>query len=711
MSEKLERLGNYILLEKINAGGMAEVYLSKSIGANGVNKFLAIKRILPQFADNRDFLEMFKEEAKIAVNLSHNNVVSIIDFKASKNQLYLVMEYLQGQNLRQVLQQKKKKGLSLSLDFIIYLIREVAAGLDYAHRCVDKGTGKPLNIIHRDMSPQNVMISYDGEVKIVDFGIAKAEAAGESTRVGTLKGKFSYMSPEQAEGLVIDQGSDIFSLGIILWELIADDRLFIANNEMNILKRIKECDVPDLRRVNPTVPAELERIVKKALMKDKTQRYQTAADLQKDLTRFLNKEYPDFTPSDFSTFMKFLFENEYLLAQERLVNYAKLDFGSLGELSEINETTQLSRSVVLKAPVNASSGMPQGGHQQGTGVRPPAPPNITDGPTTIDSNKNENENKIRVLDDNEAVVASPQYQKEAPKEEPQLLNLPETVGQTTLTGLSNTTGLKKGSASKHRKVMSSHSQVGTTSGVTTSGIRYRAPSSAPLSEPVKAFLSLIIVFSVCFGLFSLAPKKVKVQLTEKARAIYLYANKKYFHLTPENIPVEIPLDGKPPEGGVNFASKLTMNILVKSNPGRAKIFVNGIDQGFTTPATIEVPANKPFSLTLLADGYHQYTTRVTATKNGQEVSAELSQIKFGYVNINVINSGIDTIISVNGVELQDRPPISKYPVPSGQPVTIRALHPFSGTSAETVITVGADEKKTVDLILTIPSRPKEDGKK
>lgn len=702
MSEKLERLGNYILLEKINAGGMAEVYLSKSIGANGVNKFLAIKRILPQFADNREFLEMFKEEAKIAVNLSHNNVVSIIDFKASKNQLYLVMEYLQGQNLRQVLQQKKKKGLSLSLDYIVYLIREVSAGLDYAHRCVDKATGKPLNIIHRDMSPQNIMISYDGEIKIVDFGIAKAEATGESTRIGTLKGKFSYMSPEQAEGLVIDQGSDIFSLGIILWELIADDRLFIANNEMNILKRIKECDVPDLRRVNPSVPVELERIVKKTLLKDKTQRYQSSADLQKDLTRFLNKEYPDFTPSDFSTFMKFLFENEYLLAQERIVNYAKLDFGSLGELSEVNDTTNITSSMILKAPPS-----PPPPHGHSTNIKPPAPP---PDPATIAHGEGRKARQAKEVDDEFESSAQINRQNNVEnKEEENLLNLPEMPGQTTLTGLTNATGLKK---SRAKNVASPNSYSGTRSGVTGSGIRYKAPASPPIHELAKAFFSFLIVLSVCVGAYFFAPKKIKTQISDRFQAIATYAQSKMNNWSGETPPTNYtPRTNVPLDGETSFASNTTVTILIKSNPGRARIFINGIDQDYTTPATVPVPLNKPFSLTLLADGYHQYTTRVTATKNGQEVSADLAQIKFGYININVINAGVDTLITINGVELKDRPPIMKYPVPSGQPIIIKALHPFSGTSAETSVMVGADEKKTIDLILTVPGKTKNEGRR
>lgn len=679
MSENFERLGNYMLLEKLNAGGMAEVYLSKSIGASGVNKFLAIKRILPQFSDNREFIEMFKDEAKIAVNLAHNNVVSIIDFKASRNQLYLVMEYVQGQNLRQILQQKKKKGLSLSLDYIVYLIREVAAGLDYAHRCVDKATGKPLNIIHRDMSPQNIMISYDGEVKIVDFGIAKTEAAGENTRVGTLKGKFSYMSPEQAEGLVIDQVSDIFSLGIILWELIADDRLFIANNEMNILKRIKECDIPDLRRVNPSVPAELERIVKKTLYKDKTLRYQTSADLQKDLTRFLNKEFPDFTPNDFSTFMKFLFESEYLLAQERIVNYSKLDFGSL----EYNEPTQLTQSMIFKSP----TAFPP----------PPEPPKgLVTPPLSPPAQSQQNAPEPR--EDHQEEVIN------------QKLQLPDSPGQATLTGLSYTTGLKRENTYSHNqriRPISPNSQFATRSGITRAGIRYKAPTKAPVSEGVKAFISFIIVALICYSLYFLSPKKVKLKFHEKLTSIQKLFMDKVFPVPGANKTVNISDQENPRKGpGAESTSNsstlppLTFNILIKSNPGRAKIIVDDKDIGMVTPASIPLAANKTVNLTLLADGFLPYTSRFTPVKDDQIVAAELSPIKFGYLNINIINSGVETIIYIDDVEIKEKQPITKYPIPSGRPVRIRAIHPFAGTSAETVVTIGNDEKKTIDLILS-----------
>ena len=324
MSQPVEKFGKYILLERLAAGGMAEVYLSKSTGAVGVNKFVAIKRILPQFSDHQEFIEMFKEEAKIAVNLNHGNVVSIYDFGIEKSQFYLVMEYVEGRNLRQILNELKKLNTQFTVEQIIYLMKEVAAGLDHAHRCIDGTTGKPLNIVHRDMSPQNIMVSFEGEVKIIDFGIAKAETQLEATKAGTLKGKYGYMSPEQADGQTIDPRTDIFSIGIVLWELLANDRLFTSNSEAAILRKIRECQIPSIRKINPSVPPELERIVHKALAKDRSLRYQTAAALHRDLNRFLNTQYPDFSPHDFSVFMKNSFSSVFLEQRKKLVEFSKV---------------------------------------------------------------------------------------------------------------------------------------------------------------------------------------------------------------------------------------------------------------------------------------------------------------------------------------------------------------------------------------------------
>lgn len=349
MKNNFETFGNYILLEKLAAGGMAEVYLAKKIAASGVQKFVAIKRILQQYSDSQEFIAMFKDEAKIAINLSHSNVVSIYDFGVESSQFYLVMEFVEGRNLRQVLNRMKRTEAQFSIGQVVHIIKQVAAGLDHAHRCIDPTTGQPLNIIHRDMSPQNVMLGFEGDSKIVDFGIAKAAHQIEATRAGTLKGKFGYMSPEQVEGQSVDLRTDIFALGIMTWEMLANQRLFLANNEINTLRKIRECEIPSLRKINPNIPSELDQIVQKALEKDKIERYQTAAELRRDLQGFLSRFDPDFSVQDLSQFVKGLFSEEIVQIRKKQIIYAQVTADrDLGEPTQIvNQSTQVTDDVSL----------------------------------------------------------------------------------------------------------------------------------------------------------------------------------------------------------------------------------------------------------------------------------------------------------------------------------------------------------------------------
>lgn len=325
MSGSYEQFGKYILLEKMNSGGMAEVFLARGSQAGGnIVKFVAVKRILPHFSDKKEFIEMFKNEAKVAVNLTHNNIVSIYEFGVEAGQFFIVMDYVNGRNIRQILGKLSAEKSRFRTDQIVYICREVAAGLDHAHRCIDGTTGKPLNITHRDISPQNVMINFEGEIKVIDFGIAKAETEMEQTKTGTLKGKFGYMSPEQIIDGTVDPRSDIFSLGVMMWELFSNKRLFSGNSEMDVLQKIKDCKIPKLTLLNSEIHPELERICMKALSKDPNMRYQNCAALQKDLNKFLNFHYPEFSSQDFSIFVKSLFTDDLLAFNNKLVEYAKI---------------------------------------------------------------------------------------------------------------------------------------------------------------------------------------------------------------------------------------------------------------------------------------------------------------------------------------------------------------------------------------------------
>ncbi len=280
-----ESFGKYELLERIGVGGMAEVFLAKSFGAEGIEKILVIKRILPEYTANAKFVDMFVSEAKIAMDLNHPNVVQIYDFGKVDDQYYLAMEFIDGIDLALFISGHYKLGREISIGNAVYIISEVAKGMHYAHERKNS-FDEPLKIVHRDISPQNILISPDGGVKIVDFGIAKATSVNDDAP-NVVRGKFSYMSPEQASGKSVDHRSDIFSLGTILFELICRRPLFKHTNKEETMSLVKSAFVPDLLDLNPNLPDELVELVYKSLAKNPDDRFATSREIQVALTRIL----------------------------------------------------------------------------------------------------------------------------------------------------------------------------------------------------------------------------------------------------------------------------------------------------------------------------------------------------------------------------------------------------------------------------------------
>ncbi|MEI6092619.1 MAG: serine/threonine-protein kinase, partial [bacterium] len=316
--DELGRFGDYYLIDKIAIGGMAEIWRAKTIGLEGFERNVAIKCILPSYTQNPEFNSMFIDEARIASTLTHSNIVRITNFGVIENKYYHEMEFVDGRNLRQIFQKCKEEHVSFPIDSACYIISEVCKGLHYSHTKHDSVTNEPLNIIHRDISPQNMMISFEGEVKIIDWGIAKAKGKIEETRAGVLKGKFGYMSPEQAEGEELDLRTDIFSVGIVLYESVTGERLFIADSEINTLKKIKEGVIPLPSRVNPDVDKELEAIILKALARPRIERYQTCYDLYDDLVKYLHKKFPAYNSLKLSKFIKEIFSSEIIADRKRV---------------------------------------------------------------------------------------------------------------------------------------------------------------------------------------------------------------------------------------------------------------------------------------------------------------------------------------------------------------------------------------------------------
>ena len=341
-----KKFGKYTIIKKLASGGMADILLASDLSPTGFGRFVVIKRALSKFSENEEFKDMFKNEGKVACNLKHRNITPIYEFGIEKNQFFLSMEYISGKNLREFIKKSQGYKNSISISNTVHITKEVASGLNYAHNAIDSNTGQPLNLIHRDISPQNIMLSFDGEIKLIDFGIAKI-ADTNLTRAGHLKGKFSYMSPEQAHGDVLDERTDIFCLGIILWELLTNKRLFASKNELTSLKKVKNCDIPDVQKINPKVPTELNTIVKKALSKNKNSRYKTAAKLEQDLSIFLNKNYPEYSHYDFISLMKTTCRKEIMEERENLKTYSS-EFKKY--LNTLNIEESLKTQIDLNIP-------------------------------------------------------------------------------------------------------------------------------------------------------------------------------------------------------------------------------------------------------------------------------------------------------------------------------------------------------------------------
>lgn len=320
MGDVLKKFGRYFLLDQVAQGGMAEIYRARLATLEGAGRLIVIKRIQAGYGENVEFLNMFRSEIKVTMGFSHPNIVQLYDFGEEGGKPYIAMEFVDGKNLRQFISRFQELRQPFPVEMVSHVIEQAACGLHYAHSFKDKISGQPLNVVHRDISPQNILISYEGSVKVIDFGIAKATTNSEATRAGVIKGKPSYLSPEQISGESLDGRSDIFSLGIVLWELLCGKKLFAGENDLAVLKLIEACNthIKPPSSVNPKVPRDLDYIVLKALAKNTDKRFQTAEEFQRALHRFLYEHFSGFNPSDLGYLSKDLFKNEIVEDRKKI---------------------------------------------------------------------------------------------------------------------------------------------------------------------------------------------------------------------------------------------------------------------------------------------------------------------------------------------------------------------------------------------------------
>lgn len=324
MAFQPEPFGKYYLIDKIAVGGMAEIFRAKQFGPGGFEKVLVIKRILAHLGEDDEFIQMFRDEAMICSTLTHSNIIHVYDFGKVRNNYFIAMEYCEGRDLKTVMKKCQEIGRPFPIEYAIYTIHEICKGLDYAHRKRDSND-QDLNILHRDISPSNIMISYDeGKIKLADFGIAKAENTSYKTKAGVLKGKFEYMSPEQASGYPADRRSDIFAIGVTFYELLTRRRLFKTDSDLKTLELIRNPIIPPPSHLNSHVTEELDRIVMKALARRPEDRYQEAAHLEQDLRDYMRTSTPPTSPDQIALslgmFMREIFDREIMLERERMAS-------------------------------------------------------------------------------------------------------------------------------------------------------------------------------------------------------------------------------------------------------------------------------------------------------------------------------------------------------------------------------------------------------
>lgn len=585
--------GDYFLLEKLNTGGMAEVFKAKTFGAEGFERIVAVKKILPSIAEDKEFISMFVNEAKLAVQLTHANIAQINDLGCINGDYYIAMEYVPGHDLRVIFDRCVRLDKKLDIGCVCYIISKVCEGLDYAHN-KRNANGEPMNIIHRDISPQNIMIGYDGEVKLIDFGIAKATNQSNATQVGILKGKFSYMSPEQVSGKTnIDRRSDIFALGIVLFEMLTLKRLFLGASDFETLEKIRKVEVSPPTLYNSAIPDELEDIVMKALEKDVANRFQSAQELQEALQRFMFHRNIYYTANNLSQFTHEMFAQEIALEQKKTEFYKELTRDVLMQSQKSDqedETSFYEKSSVPKTTgaaydaVSAQSAPKQAIYAELDDFEPPK------GDDIVYSAKNNNGNAVSPEKKSDPHSAKPEKQPDsismliaapipagaAPKPRKSMIAQPAATPSVA------PSPEKKG----HETIM-------------TSSVRKRDSRSTFI--PIAIVLVLIIIGLVIWGILNPKdPHDGKIQ----------------FVVTPNDLTVSIEIDAQPGQD----------------------VLTNGpieVDSLSTTKET---------QFRLSAEGYEADSRKIQAKKEGDVVYVDLKPLNTASATILVEQSSADVWI-------------------------------------------------------------------
>ncbi|MFY7991800.1 MAG: serine/threonine protein kinase [Bacteriovoracaceae bacterium] len=650
MSEKkFERFGKYLILDHLVDGGMAKICRSRYLG-DQANKIVAIKMVQPQFSNDASFVKMFQDELNITFGMLHPNVMQVYDYGKTNGQLYTAMEYIHGANLKQYLDRLKERKVVFPVEITTFIISQVCQGLYYAHTFTDKLTGKPFNIIHRDISPHNIMLTYDGAVKVIDFGIAKADTNSEATQAGTIKGKLSYLAPEYLEGLDLDQRYDIFAVGITMWEMLCSRKLFQAANDLAVLKQIQTCKITPPSQVNPNVPKELDAIVMKALAKDRSARYENMDQFNRALVKFLYSQYPDFNSSDLAFFAKELFGEEIQKDGAKFVDYGSIDITPYIEdmKREESKTGKIARKDVKEAI------------------------------------QKDQVQKMQVLELSMEDVTGIELATSAL----------EATAQKKVAARATSSGPKpaKSIANKTGSVSVSRRDVKDRSGSSRVTSKRDLKNTKQESSSSSGSIIILIIAASLTGFAYLQPDFVE-EMTglnlyhmihgEPSRQVSSVGQAKPERV--ENAPQGTPKEkvGRIILSGVDMTMDVTIN-------GQKKDYIG---------SSIEVPLNREMTVTIKKQGYASFVKRVITTPEQSSVVVEvpaLDRARIGLLTTSLnYSAGSKLVFEVDGEMLEKQMPFSDLQIPEGS-YSAKVVNPILGTEKKVEFRIEENKKQFLD---------------
>ncbi|MBY0516847.1 MAG: serine/threonine protein kinase [Bacteriovoracaceae bacterium] len=636
--KKFERFGKYLILDHLVDGGMAKICRARFLGEQS-NKVVAIKMVQPQFSKDPNFVRMFQDELSVCFGLLHPNIAQTYDYGKVNEQLYTAMEYVDGANLKQFLDRLKEKNFVFPVEISVYIISQVCQGLHYAHTFTEKLSGQPLNIVHRDISPHNVMLTYDGAVKVIDFGIAKSNSNSEATQAGTIKGKLSYLAPEYLEGLELDARYDEFAVGITLWEMLCSRKMFTAANDLAVLKQIQACKIAPPSSINPNVPKELDAIVMKALSKDRSQRYEDMDKFNRALVKFLYSQYPDFNPSDLSYFAKELFKDEIKRDKEKFVEYGKIDVQPY--IDDLNKDQNGKPAAPAAFPMPNASGGEQLVRQERIEI-------------DLDEPSSSNEEGSATI---ELATSSPQ---------------------------TSTRKVARASLSKEKaKTSTSIKMSKRTDKTSTSSNKTMSRSKKDLEKGEKESSSsvsviFILVASLCGVAYfqgDFMEEMIGINLHkmihgEGDRTISSVSNPSVAKETKVAPQPQLPKEGTITLGGVDFDME---------------VLINGQKQAYVSGTAMKVPLDQNITVMVKKAGYKSFmkTIALTAEENSVFVQVpEPVRARTGLLSSSLnYGAGSILIFEVDGEKIEKTMPFRDIAIPSGS-YQAKVINPALGTEKE-----------------------------